>query len=360
MDVIWGEDHEVLAKVARSVLGRYSPLIDRDRPADPREQVRQFAELDWLRLGDPNNATAEAAGLGSISAIFVEQGRALVQSPLLALTTARDTALLAGAPEAMVIADGIGDGSRPVAAVVADPAWGDTVPELRGDALTGSVLAVPYAECADAFVVLAHEDSQPVLVHVESGAGIEVEPQPNLGSHSLASVTFADTGGCSTLARGADAEHAVDLARQRAAVLLAAQVYGAGTRLLEMSVQYATQRHQFGGPIGRFQAVQYLCTDIALGIHLTSLLARDAAASLDRGEDASARVALLCKRAGRTAQEMVHAAHEVHAGMGFMVESDVHLFTKAARYWQFALETAPHGDRTVVAALDRTFPGGRS
>jgi alkylation response protein AidB-like acyl-CoA dehydrogenase len=360
MDVTWGEDYEVLAEVARAVFDRYSPLSGRGRAVDLREQVRQFVELDWLHLGDPVSVAQDTAALGSIAAIFVESGRALVQSPLLALTVVRDTALLAATASAIELAAGIAQGKKSVAAVFPDPAWRDTTPVVHQGRLTGAVLAVPYAEEADGFLVLAQQDGEAVLLLVEATDAVDVEPQPNLGEYPLAAVSFSGAEAGAVLARGADAERSVSLAQQRATVLLAAQIHGAGTRLLEMSVEYAKHRHQFGGPIGRFQAVQYLCTDIAVATHLTSVLARNAATTLDRGENASAHVALMRKQARRTAQQMVHAAHEVHAGMGFMVECDIQLFTKAARYWQFALGTDAADDQAIVGALDESAPGGQS
>lgn len=361
MELIWGEDYDVLADVARSVFQRLSPLTERDMTTDYRSHVGQLVQLDWLTLGDPRGGTAAAAGLGSMAAVFVELGRSLVHSPLLSLTTARDVALLCGSPRAEELAIRIGSGETAVLPALTDPTWGQPAPVLRDGVLNGTVLAVPYADNADVLLVAATaKGNDEVLVAVQRGPQVEVEAMPNLGEYSLCAVTFSDVsvGESEILARGEAARTAISTARSRALVLSAAQVYGAGQALLDRTVRYAQERRQFGGPIGRFQAVQYLCTDIAVGVHLTSAFVRDAARRLDQGSDAALEVALMSKQARMTAEEMVHSAHEVHAGIGFMVESDVHLFTKAAKKWAFDFGGDHRNDGTILAELQRDMIGG--
>lgn len=365
MELTWGEDYDALAEVARSVFQRMSPLTDRDRTADFDDQVRQFAELDWLTLGNPGGG-AGSASLASTAAVFVEAGRALVCSPLLSLTTARDAAVLCRSPRTDQLAAGIGSGDITVAPAFHDPAWGRPKPALRGGVLSGTALAVPYADAADLLMVEATEDMggenrSDVLVAVPRESQVTVEPMPNLGEHSMFAVTFSETpvSDVRVLARAGTAHTAVVTARRRASVLSAAQIHGAGLALLDRTVRYAQERKQFGGPIGRFQAVQYLCTDIAVGNHLTSAFVRDAARRLDEGADAALEVALMCKQARMTAEEMVHAAHEVHAGIGFMVESDVHLFTKTSAKWMFDLGGEHRTDQAILTELWAETIGGQ-
>jgi alkylation response protein AidB-like acyl-CoA dehydrogenase len=127
---------------------------------------------------------------------------------------------------------------------------------------------------------------------------------------------------------------------------------GAGEKLLELSVDYSHQRRQFGRPIGQFQAVQYLCTDIAIATHLTDLFVRQAAWRLDHGLPARREVALAKGYASRAAQVVVHRAHEVHAGVAFMLESDVQLYTRRAKHWELDLGDARHHDEVVAATLE--------
>src|SRR5690606_5793610 len=163
------------------------------------------------------------------------------------------------------------------------PEWGSAVTYENGT-LDGVALAVDHAGDADSFLVYASGSASVVAV-VEASSATAGEAMPNMGGYprSAVPVVKVPVADVPVRARGADADRAVEVAEQRGAVLRAAQLYGAGLKLLDITVLYAQQRHQFGGPIGRFQAVQYLCTDLAIAAHFTSVHARSAAAALDAG-----------------------------------------------------------------------------
>lgn len=357
MNLAWGEDFDVLAEVSRSVFTRYSPLEDRSNHVAFAEQVAQFAELGWLCLGDPSGEDPDSASLATIAAVFVEMGRSLAATPLLELTLARDAALAAGTEVSRDLAEQIGNGSVAVIPVFPSVEW-DSVVTCENGVLNGVALAVGHAGDADRFLVHAG-GSEKVLALVSPGSRIAVEEMPNMGGHPMFALTFdsAPVADSDVVARGRTAEDAVRTAELRCAVLRAAQVHGAGLRLLDMTVLYANQRHQFGGPIGRFQAVQYLCTDLAIATHLTGAHARSTAGVLDAGVDPNPHIGLLRRQAAKAAQVMVHSAHEVHAGIGYMVESNVHLFTDAAKRWQYDFGSAARNNEVITSALERIYLG---
>ncbi|MGW8592871.1 acyl-CoA dehydrogenase family protein [Dietzia sp. NPDC055877] len=363
MELAWGEDFDVLAEVSRSVFARYSPLEDRSNGVALAEQVAQFAELGWLGLGDPSGQDPDSASLGTIAAIFVEMGRALAATPLLELTMTRDAALAVGSEAARGLADGIASGAAAMVPVFPSASWGSTLTYSDG-VLNGVAKGIDHAAFADRFMVHATGGDgagagESVLALVPPGPQVTVEEMANLGGHPMFAVTFDNVpvADVDVLARGGTAEDAVETAGLRASVLRAAQVHGAGLRLLDMTVLYANQRHQFGGPIGRFQAVQYLCTDLAIAAHLTGAHARSVAAVLDAGIDPQPHAGLLRRQAAEAAWTMVHSSHEVHAGIGYMVESDVHLFTDAAKRWQYDFGPSSRNDRDVTAALGHIYAG---
>ncbi|NMM85289.1 hypothetical protein B2J88_13065 [Rhodococcus sp. SRB_17] len=358
MELTWGEDFSILTEVAKSVFARCSPLTDRATTIDYKNHVQQFRDLDWLQLGDPAGLSSDSAALGSIAGIFVEMGRALVDTPLLDLTMSRDASIVIGTAKAVSLASRIGNGAASVMPVFPLSGWGRPL-EIRNDVLSGTAMPVSFADQADGYLVLADDGGESALLLIDKTDAVRIESLPNIGEYPMFSVSFSNVAVTEevVLARGLDADRAVEIAQQRSAVLRAAQVYGAGSRLLDITVRYAQDRHQFGGPIGRFQAVQYLCTDIAINVHLTSAYARSAALAIDSGSDPQLDVALMSKQASRTAQVMVHAAHEVHAGIGYMVESNVHLFTKAAKRWQFDFGSDEVHDHTISTVLDRAYSG---
>ncbi|WP_285182756.1 acyl-CoA dehydrogenase family protein [Rhodococcus sp. MEB032] len=357
MELAWGEDFAALADVSKSVFTRYSPLEDRSNDVSFVDQIAQFAELGWLQLGDPIGVDADSPSLGTIAGVFVEMGRALADTPLLDLTMARDAALVIGTEKSAAVAERIGNGEAVVIPVFPSANWGSAVTYENG-ALNGVALAVGYADRADSFLVHAVA-GESVVVVLDSKSLIRFEAMPNIGEHPMFALTFENVpvADGAVLARGGNADRAVEVANQRGAVLRASQVYGAALTLLDMTVLYAKQRHQFGGPIGRFQAVQYLCTDMAIAAHLTSAHARSAAGALDAGIDPQPHIGLMCKQAAKAALQIVHSAHEVHAGIGYMVESNVHLFTDAAKRWQYDFGSAAYNDAAIVSALHRIYMG---
>lgn len=356
MELMWGEDFEVLADVSKSVLAHHSPLEDRTQQVPLAQQVAQFAELGWLGLGDPLGVDPDSPTLATIAGIFVEVGRALAATGLLELTVARDAALAAGSESGATLAKAIEAGEQIVVGVFDAAIWNGTAGERNG-VVTGQIPAVDWADEADSFLVYL-TGATPRLALVPAQA-VRREAMPNLGGHNWSVLHFDEVAlaDVQVIAEGEAATAAVRLAVQRRDVLRAAQVYGAGLRLLEMTVRYAGERRQFGGPIGRFQAVQYLCTDIAVGAHLTSAHVRAAAAELDAGRDPQLHLGLLRKQAAKTALEMVHCAHEVHAGIGYMVESNVHLFTNYAKRWQYDFGSSASNDAAVVQALSTSVWG---
>jgi alkylation response protein AidB-like acyl-CoA dehydrogenase len=140
---------------------------------------------------------------------------------------------------------------------------------------------------------------------------------------------------------------------QRATVLRCAEIVGAGERVLELAVGYANDRRQFGRQIGQYQAVQYLCTDIAIDLHLGTLFLRQAAWQIDQGMDATRAVAMAKAQASVAAAHMVRQAHEVFAGAGFMLETDLQLYTRRAKHWELDLGDAPYHRAAIGSLLAR-------
>jgi alkylation response protein AidB-like acyl-CoA dehydrogenase len=131
-------------------------------------------------------------------------------------------------------------------------------------------------------------------------------------------------------------------ARQAGSLAVAAQLIGLGERMLAMTVDYVKQRHQFGVPIGSFQAVKHALADALLALELARPLVHAAAWSSvhDRGS-AGRDVAAAKIRAGEAAGLVARTALQAHGGMGYTQEYDLHLWLK--RTW--ALQSAwghPH------------------
>jgi len=226
----------------------------------------------------------------------------------------------------------------------------------RGEALIAvAMAAVPYlshgAE-ADLFIV-----QRGTALHVLDRAQVRIERQPSVdGSRRLYSFDF-DATADAVLADGIAARTVCGLALDRGAIGTAAQLIGLGQRMLEMTVDYVKVRHQFGAPIGSFQAIKHALADVVLALELARPLVYRAACSIaqERAEDERALHASMAKAcAGEAAHLAARTALQCHGAIGYSFEHDLHLWMK--RVW--ALERAWgdarwHRERVGQLRIDR-------
>jgi alkylation response protein AidB-like acyl-CoA dehydrogenase len=153
---------------------------------------------------------------------------------------------------------------------------------------------------------------------------------------------------------GAPATGPAGDAYDRAALGVAAQLIGLADYMLTMTVEYAKARHQFGVPIGSFQAVKHHLADVALALEFARPLVYRAAWSMARGDGSpSVHVAMAKARASEAALLAGRVALQVHGAIGYTTEYDLHLWMKRA--WALAAswgDAAWHDDRVGRAILD--------
>ena len=131
---------------------------------------------------------------------------------------------------------------------------------------------------------------------------------------------------------GVETDASVVDVRSEKALLAAAYCVGMADRLVELAVDYAQERKQFGRPIGSFQAVKHICAEMAVRVELARVAVHAAACVLDdpHAGDAVRAVSGAKLLAGEAAVTNGRAATQVFGGMGFTWEVDVHLFLKRA------------------------------
>jgi alkylation response protein AidB-like acyl-CoA dehydrogenase len=184
---------------------------------------------------------------------------------------------------------------------------------------------------------------------VEAGAqGLVVTPQDVVDRTRPCSVVNFDDTPVELLSGGIDA--ALRL-RDAALVLLAADSFGGASRCVDMAVDYAKLRRQFGVPIGQFQALKHQLADIAVDIEPARGLYWYAAHAFDRLPEQAARSAAQAK--AHLADRYLHIARrtvEAHGGIGYTWEFDVQIFLKRAMF-NYAWLGAPAAHRARAATL---------
>jgi alkylation response protein AidB-like acyl-CoA dehydrogenase len=140
-------------------------------------------------------------------------------------------------------------------------------------------------------------------------------------------------------------------AADRGAVALAAELVGVAQRALDIGVDYAKEREQFGRPIGAYQAVSHRLADMLWAVEEARSLTLYAAWAGDADPDALPLAASMAKaRASDAACSVTHDAIQTLGGIGFTWEHDIHFFLKRARV-SYALMGTPGEHRARVAAL---------
>jgi alkylation response protein AidB-like acyl-CoA dehydrogenase len=150
----------------------------------------------------------------------------------------------------------------------------------------------------------------------------------------MAAVTFDEVvvGGEGILGKPGRGWELLEAVHDRAKAALAARMCGGMARALELSVEYAKTREQFGSPIGRFQAIQHKCADMFVLLESGRSAAYYAAWAIDNDEPDAHRSACLAKAYCSDAFDRVtREAIQIHGGFGFTWESDCHLFYKRAQ-----------------------------
>ena len=205
---------------------------------------------------------------------------------------------------------------------------------------------MPYASSADA--VLVEDDERLLLV---SRAALVADPRPSVDhSRHVAAVDWDTSAGEVTEIGGPDA---IAAAFDRGALGTAAELLGLAAALLEMTVDYAGERRQFGVPIGSQQAIKHKLADVRVGLEFARPLAYRAAYSLAEGDPAaSVHVSMAKARAGDVATLAARHALQCHGAIGYSFEYDLQLWMKRA--WALVVtwgDGAWHRERVARAIL---------
>ena len=318
-----------------SIAGHVRPMLD--DPTGTTEAVwRGLAALGTTGLLVPPEY--DGAGMTMIEAgiVLEELGAGLHPGPWLSTAVAATRALTRFGvtnDAAATLFSGIADGSTTATVGPLDGARPTAGEQGDGFVLRGTVDNVSDVAAADVLLVLADEHDSTGLFAVQTSTpGIEVTPQAGIDqTRKHFRVTLDDTPAQHLATASGDA---VEALIDDVVIAWAADALGAARAVLQLAVEYAKVRRQFGQPIGAFQAVQHLCVDMYETVELArsgvihALWAADAA---DRDERHLA--AMRAKAfAGRLAS-VADNAIQVFGGIGYTWEHDAHLYFKRLLSW---------------------------
>ena len=315
-----------------------------------------MSEQGWLAIELPEDEGGLGLGLVEVAVLCEELGRRLVAAPFLPSVVALGA--LSDADAGAVAAtkewrEALGQGSAVGCAVIVPPGrisitGAGSESEVR---LEGHTPPAPYAPSADVAVLVCDDGTYAV----DLGAVGRPEPLAamdrtrELGALRLDGAPAVRLGGPEAAARALD----------RAATLVSAEMLGAADHVLSMSVEYAKDRVQFGKPIGSFQAVKHMLADALVdveGMRSTAYYAAWCTAADDAERSLAASMAKAwCSDASR---RVMGTGLQVHGGIGFTWEHDMHLYVKRAQLDQVSYGDASfHRDRIATILRSRLESG---
>jgi alkylation response protein AidB-like acyl-CoA dehydrogenase len=344
MDFAFSEEQEFLRSTARDWLAAKAPsetvrsLMETDEGYD-EALWKEIAGLGWQAMAIPEAYGGAGFGFLELAVLLEEMGRSLFPAPFLSTVVLAATAIGEGGDDEQKteLLGAIAAGELVATVAVpegAGPFDVDDVAVTYADGtLSGEARYVVDGATAGVVVVPASVDGELGLFLVERGAdGSSVEPLETLDlTRKLAHLGFDSTPVVGRL-EAAPAPEVLDAVLATASVAMALEQVGGAAKVLDVAVQYAKDRVQFGRPIGSFQAIKHKCADMLVAVESARSAAYYAAWAIAEGNDEVPLVAPLAKAYCSEAFFMCAAENiQIHGGIGFTWEHDAHLYFKRAK-----------------------------
>jgi alkylation response protein AidB-like acyl-CoA dehydrogenase len=378
MNFGFSDEQEMLRESARKFLESECPTPSVRRmiedPAGHSDELwRKLAEMGWLGLLIPQKLGGMGGTFLDATVILEEMGKALFPGPFLPSVLFGAVAITAGGSTAQKkeLLPRVADGSA-ILTVACEEDPGRDDGDIRLEAkrsraefvLQGEKRFVFEASAADWIIVAARTaraKSDPrrgiTLFLVEGGApGVSIEPLATVDkTRRQANVSFDGVSVPAKRMLGRLGEGWPILARsvEVATTAIAVETVGVAQRALELAVQYARERTQFGRPIGSFQAVKHKCVDMMVAVENARSLAYYAAwAVAERHRERAKAVAMAKAYASEMGRSVTADAIQIHGGIGFTWEHDLHLYYRRALANEAMFGAAPLHREAVARQLN--------
>ena len=383
-DFGFGSEEQMLRDSARKFLKDNSPieklrtLVARDHKVAYESDVqplawderiwRQMVGLGWTALAVPESAGGVGMKMIAVAALAEEIGRAAVPSPLiptLIATSVLAAAVRGGSKTAGAWLERIAGGdAASFAGPGADGSWQPDATSLSakpagdGAVLSGSVAFVQDARKASFFLVAAHDAGGVGLYAIAADApGVKIRPDRvvdltrDQATLELDDVRVDKSG---VVAAPGSGSKAVADALPSMLTIVAADLCGAAEWQLQTTAEYARVRTQFDHQIGFFQAVKHPIVNMMIDVDRARSLVYAAACAIDSDPADSLRLARMAKAAASDAAGFCSSRSiQLHGGIGFTWECDVHIYVKRQKHNQFYFGDGPYQRAKLAELVER-------
>ena len=354
MDFSLSEEQEMLKRSARDFLEKECPkTLVREMAEDEKGYSPQLwhkmAELGWQGLAFPTDYGGAGGSFLDLIILLEEMGRALLPSPFFATVVLGGLSILeAGSKEQkerflpkvasgdVLLTLAITElGARYEADLIKTTA----TPNQDDFIINGTKLFVPYAHVADYLVCVTRTDKAKAdegvttfVVNAKS-PGITCTPLQTIGRDKQCEVSFENTTASKQDILGKLNSSWADIKNvlQKATIALCAEMNGGTQQVLEMTVNYAKERIQFGRPIGSFQAIQHRCADMLIALEVSQVLTYEAAWKISQGLPCTMEVSIAKAHASESYRQATWTGTQVHGGVAYIEDHDMPLYYRRAK-----------------------------
>ena len=372
MDLGLNETQQMLKNSAREFLDAECPdTLVREMEEDERgytpELWGKLAEQGWLGLIFPESYGGVGLSFLDLSVLLEEMGRAMLPGPFFSTVVLGGMTIMdAGSEEQkQEYLPRIAEGQIIVTLALTEPSarWDAAgvqliaTPSGDGYTLNGTKLFVPNGHISDYLVVAARtgsgDEDVTLFVVARDAAGITQTVLKTIASDRQSEVVFENVqapastvlgevnAGWSTIAKVLD----------WGAIGKCAEMSGGGQQVLDMTVEYAKQRTQFGRPIGSFQAIQHHCANMATDVEGSRYITYQAAWRLSEGLPARREVAMAKAWVSDAYRRVCALGHQSHGAIGFTKEHNMQLYSRRAKAAELAFGDSDYHLESVASSI---------
>ncbi|MFH1625813.1 MAG: acyl-CoA dehydrogenase family protein [Pseudomonadota bacterium] len=375
MDFSLNEEQEILRSMTRNFLSAECPKsfvkeMEHDERGYSLDVWKKMAELGWMGVILPEKYGGMEGNFLDCAVLMEEMGRVCLPGPFFATVVLGGMSLLEGGNEKQKerflpkVANG--ETILTLALTEASGSYEPGAIETRssktkdGYTIDGAKLFVSDAHVADYIIVASrtregkNRDGITLFIVDAKSPGITITPLKTIAGDKQCEVTFDGvTVGDDTIVGAVDKGwNIIEAVWPRIVVARCAEMVGGAQAALEMTVNYAKEREQFGRPIGTLQAVQHYCADMVGDVDGCRYITYQAAWMLSCGFRCDKEVAMAKAWCSEAFRRVTAKGHQVHGAIGFTEEHDLHLYYKRAKAWELFFGDSNFHREIVAKEMD--------
>ncbi|MDO8473579.1 MAG: acyl-CoA dehydrogenase family protein, partial [Dehalococcoidia bacterium] len=339
----------ILKKSARDFLSNESALtlarqMETDEVGYPPQLWSKMTQLGWLGLIIPEEYGGGGGTFEDLCVLLGEMGRASSPAPFLVHSMGTLLVLHAGSDEQKrALLPAIAVGKSLIVPAFYESGFGQPDSPVRATTATardgafeikGAKTFVPYAHVANFLALAARTGSgraDTTLFLVEAGApGMSKKPLDIISGEKLFSVEFDGVRVARNSILGLEGKSSryLSAVMEKGALMKCSEMVGAAERVLEITVEYAKTRVQFGQPIGKFQAIQHHCTNMYVDLETSRLITNRAVWMVNEEMPCAKEVSMAKAWVSEAYRRILVLAHQVNGGVGLIIDHDLPIYTE--------------------------------